>query len=66
MIDSLKFILSMFLAFTRWWGFLLWGILEAYDIIPNKWYYGLGMFVFSWWWVGFMSNLWGKWREKYY
>lgn len=56
----------MFLAFTRWWGFLLWGILEAYDIIPNKWYYGLGMFVFSWWWVGFMSNLWGKWREKYY
>lgn len=66
MKDSFKFILSMFLAFTRWSGFLLWGILELYKIIPHKWYYGLGMFIFSWWWVGFMSNIWEKWRKKYY
>lgn len=37
----------MFLVFISWWGFGIWGILDSYKLIPDKWYYALFGFIAS-------------------
>ena len=54
----------MFLAFSRWGGFILWGILSLFNLIPDTWYTAIGMLIFSWCWVAFMHNIWEKWRAN--
>jgi hypothetical protein len=54
----------LLLHFIGLWGWIAFGVLGIYKLIPDKWYIVLPLFVLACWWGIYMNDVAERYRKK--
>lgn len=61
----MKFAFTLILVFISWWGFIAFLYIVLNNILPDKWYIAIPLFLASWGWFFLFRWFAEMYRNKY-
>jgi len=61
----MKFFITLCFVFISWWGFIGFGFLTIYKMLPDKWYIAIPLLFLSYGWWALFRLIAENYRQKY-